>query len=120
LSFNGGVAPPVQAGWRQFVNTSGSTLSPENATNWGIGGEFAPTAFLQGLDIQATWYSVKINGLLSSFGNPGTSVFNQSKTGFSYIVPTAECAHQYHVAERWRHLQQGLAEGRRHRLDGQL
>ena len=87
-SFNGGAGSPQQAGWRDLVNQSGKILSPEKATNWGFGAEFAPTTFLKGLDLQATWYSVKINGVLQAFGNPTTSGFNQANRGFAYIVPT--------------------------------
>jgi hypothetical protein len=43
---------------------------------------------LKGLDIQATWYSIRISGVLGSFGNPTSNSFNQSSLGFSYIVPT--------------------------------
>ncbi len=88
ISFNGGAGSPVAAGWRNFVNTQGQQLKPELATNWAVGGEFAPTNFLKGLDIQATWYSVKLNGLLASFGNPNGSTLNDPSRGFSYIVPT--------------------------------
>ena len=80
--------PPTKAGWRQFLNTEGQVLHPEQATNWGIGGEFAPITFLRGLDLQATWYSVKITGVLRAFGNPTTSAFNDASRGFSYIIPT--------------------------------
>jgi hypothetical protein len=53
-----------------------------------VGAEFAPTTFLRGLDIQATWYSVKITGVLRAFGNPTTNSFNNGSLGFSYIMPT--------------------------------
>jgi len=88
LSFLGGAAGPQNAGWRNLVNTEGQTLQPEQSMNWGFGGEFAPATFLQGLDIQATWYSVKITGVLQSFGNPTSNSFNDGTRGFSYIVPT--------------------------------
>jgi iron complex outermembrane receptor protein len=88
ISMNGGAGPVLAAGWRDFVNTDAKVLQPEKATNWGLGGEFAPTNFLKGLDVQATWYSIKISGLLQSFGNPGTASFNDPSRGFAYIVPT--------------------------------
>ena len=88
LSFSGGSGSPVIAGWRDFVNTPGKILRPEQATNWAVGAEITPTQFLKGLDVQATWYSVKINGVLTSFGNPTTQAFNAGSNGFSYIVPT--------------------------------
>jgi outer membrane receptor protein involved in Fe transport len=88
ISMNGGAGPVIAAGWRNFVNTNAQKLQPEKAMNWAVGGEFAPTTFLKGLDIQATWYSIKLTGLLQSFGNPQSSSLNNSQTGFAYIVPT--------------------------------
>jgi outer membrane receptor protein involved in Fe transport len=76
------------AGFRNFVNTSGLVLHPEQTNNWSVGAEFAPTAFLKGLDLSATWYSIRIGGVLGAFGNPTTNSFNQSSLGFAYIVPT--------------------------------
>ena len=52
------------------LNQGTAVLKPEQATNWALGGEFAPTTFLQGLDIQATWYKIKITSVLQGFGNP--------------------------------------------------
>jgi outer membrane receptor protein involved in Fe transport len=71
LSFLGAGTVPIQAGLRQFVNTNQNKLGPERGNNFSFGGEIAPTIpLLRGLDIQATWYSIKINGTLQSFGNP--------------------------------------------------
>lgn len=89
LSFLGAGTVPIQAGLRQFVNTDQNKLGPERGNNFSFGGEIAPTfALLRGLDIQATWYSIKINGTLQSFGNPTSNSFNSSQLGFAYIVPT--------------------------------
>jgi hypothetical protein len=88
ISMNGGAGPVLAAGWRNFVNTNAQKLQPEKAMNWAVGGEFAPTTFLKGLDIQATWYSVKLTGLLAGFGNPQSSTVNDGNRGFAYIVPT--------------------------------
>jgi hypothetical protein len=88
ISMNGGAGPVLAAGWRNFVNTNAQSLKPEQAMNWAVGGEFAPTTFLKGLDIQATWYSVKLTGLLQSFGNPQSSSLNDAQKGFAYIVPS--------------------------------
>jgi outer membrane receptor protein involved in Fe transport len=88
ISMNGGAGPVVAAGWRSFVNTRAQVLQPEQAMNWAVGGEFAPTTFLRGLDIQATWYTVKLTGLLAGFGNPQSSTVNDSSRSFAYIVPT--------------------------------
>jgi outer membrane receptor protein involved in Fe transport len=83
---SGGAA--INADLRKYVNTFGATLHPETATNWGFGFDYAPTKFLKGLDIQATWYQVKINGPLQSFINPNTQFFNNPGLGFTIIVPT--------------------------------
>jgi len=65
-------------------------LVPELSTNWGIGFDYAPSGnFLRGLDIQATYYIIKINGLLTGFGNPTTTSFNDPQLGsFAFLVPT--------------------------------
>jgi iron complex outermembrane receptor protein len=88
ISMNGGSAPSIAAGLRDIVNKQFKNVTPENANNWSAGLEFAPTAFVKGLDLQATWYSVKITGLLTGFGNPTTTTFNDPTKGFTYIVPT--------------------------------
>jgi iron complex outermembrane receptor protein len=88
ISLNGGGKAAVLAGWRDYTNQDQATLEPENSTNWAIGFDYSPTNFLRGLDIQATWYSIKINGLLINFGNPTTSRFNDSALGFVYLVPS--------------------------------
>lgn len=82
----GGVA--IQDGLRKYVNTAQGTLRPETAVNYDVTAEFAPTAFLKGLDIQATWYQVKLNNALTQFGNPSNATVNNPALGFSYIVPT--------------------------------
>jgi len=82
----GGVA--LKNGFRNYVNTQQAVLRPETATNYALTGEFAPTDFLKGLDIQVTWYQVKINNALTQFGNPSNSSVNNPALGFSYIVPT--------------------------------
>src|SRR5262249_41793112 len=63
-------ADPIRAG-----NFRGWThLTPELATNWGIGFDYAPSNnFLRGLDLQATYYIVKINSRIGNFGNPTSS-----------------------------------------------
>jgi hypothetical protein len=43
---------------------------------------------LKGLDLQATYYIIKLNGTLRNFGNPTSNSFNDPTRGFSYIVPT--------------------------------
>jgi len=88
ISLNGGGKAAVDAHFRTYTNQQNQILDPELATNWGIGFDFAPTTFLKGLDVQATWYSVKINGLLVNFGNPTTNRFNDNSIGFAYLVPS--------------------------------
>ena len=93
MSWSGGPQPTL----RQFNDGTtgalrsregGTALAPEHSTNWSIGGEFAPQTILQGLDVQATWYSVKINGTLLGFNNPtGTTVANPNER-FHFIVPS--------------------------------
>jgi len=65
----------------------GTDLGPETSINYVLGGEFAPTTFLKGLDLQATWFSVKINNVLNSFGASG-STFSDPNSRFSYILPS--------------------------------
>ena len=78
----------IDAGMRDYVNTQQKVLRPETAANYGFTAEFAPTAILKGLDLQATWYQIKVSNALVNFGNPNTSSVNDPTLGFSYIVPT--------------------------------
>ena len=82
----GGVA--IADGFRTYVNTAEATLRPETAMNYDFTAEFAPTAFLRGLDVQVSWYQLKINNALQQFGNPSNASVNNGVLGFSYIVPT--------------------------------
>ncbi len=67
----------------------GVTLPPEKSINYALGFELAPQLdFLRGLDLQATWYSVKINGTLTNFNNPTASSFNDPSQKFHFIVPS--------------------------------
>jgi iron complex outermembrane receptor protein len=61
-------------------------VQPEQATNWGIGFEYAPTGnFLSGLNIQATYYIIKLTGAITGF----TNTLTDSRVGdFVYRVPT--------------------------------
>jgi outer membrane receptor protein involved in Fe transport len=85
VSMNGGSAGslPIR---QQTLN--GLVLKPEQATNWGIGFDYAPSNFLRGLDIQATYYIIKINGVLRNFGNPNDSRFQDGQIGsFAFPAP---------------------------------
>jgi hypothetical protein len=94
LSFGG--APHKEIRFYTDPNTGlpasregGITLAPERSTNWSIGGELAPQIdFLRGLDLQATWYSIKINGTLTNFNNPTASSFNDPTQRFHFITPS--------------------------------
>ena len=88
ISLNGGGKAAVDAHFRTYFNQSEQKLEPEHSTNWGVGFDFAPTSFLRGLDVQATWYSIKISGLLANFGNPTTNRFADKDLGFVFIVPS--------------------------------
>jgi iron complex outermembrane receptor protein len=90
ISMNGGSggaeAIRVGGGW----DGSWNGLTPELATNWGIGFDYTPTGnFLTGLNLQATYYVIKLNSVLQSFGNPSSNSFNDPDLGqFAFLVPT--------------------------------
>jgi hypothetical protein len=66
-----------------------SGLTPELVTNWGIGFDYSPSNFLTGLNIQATYYIIKINSVLIGFGNPNSGSFGDPNIGdFAFLVPT--------------------------------
>ncbi|MGH7484478.1 MAG: TonB-dependent receptor domain-containing protein, partial [bacterium] len=89
MSFNGGAKSPNLAGWREYRNQAGQVLQPEVSTNWNIGFDYSPSNnFLTGLNLQATYYIIKITGVLVGFGNPTSSRFSDSAIGFAYIVPS--------------------------------
>ncbi len=89
LSFLGDATDSFNFGFRNVVNTDQQHLHPETGQNYSIGGELAPQIFfLKGLDLQATYYSIKISGALRSFGNPTSNSLNDPQLGFAYIVPT--------------------------------
>jgi iron complex outermembrane receptor protein len=87
ISLNGGGKVAVDSHLRTYFNQSEQRLEPEKSLNYSAGFDFAPT-FLQGLDIQASWYSIKINGLLTNFGNPSTARFSDPDLGFVFLVPS--------------------------------
>jgi hypothetical protein len=91
LSLNGGGRVAVDTGMRDYVNTEQQVLDPEKAVNWSIGFDFTPTNFLTGLNVQATYYIVKINGILRNFGNPTTGRFNDPSLGFAYLTAGDIC-----------------------------
>jgi hypothetical protein len=81
----GAEAIRVGGGW----DGTWTGLTPELATNWGIGFDYTPTGnFLTGLNIQATYYIIKLTRVLRGFGNPTTPDFNDPNQGFAFLVPT--------------------------------
>ena len=89
LALLGAGGTAIGDGMRAYLNTAQNVLKPESAMNWGLTAEIAPTiSFLRGLDIQATWYQIKISDALVNYGNPNTGSVNDPSLGFSYIVPT--------------------------------
>ena len=89
ISMNGGSggAEAIRAGGGWDGTWTG--LTPELATNWGIGFDYTPTGnFLTGLNIQATYYIIKLTRVLRGFGNPTTPDFNDPNQGFAFLVPT--------------------------------
>jgi outer membrane receptor protein involved in Fe transport len=88
LALLGASGTAINSDFRKYIHTNGAKLRPETSKNWGFGAELAPTTFLKGLDLQMTWYSVKIDGALRGFANPNTTSVNDPTLGFAYIVPT--------------------------------
>lgn len=67
----------------------GTALAPEKSINYSLGFELAPQfAFLRGLDVQATWYSVKINGVLQSFNTVTQQTLGDPSQTFHIILPS--------------------------------
>jgi iron complex outermembrane receptor protein len=88
LETHGAASVAVNAGLRDYVNTQYKVLTPEKATDWALGAEFAPTNFLKGLDIQATWYSIKLTNVIARFNGSTSPIFNDPVNGFHSILPT--------------------------------
>lgn len=94
FSYGGGPEPALRvftnAQGQQVTRENGLALGPEKATNYSVGLEIAPTIdFLRGFDFQATYYSVKVNGVLSgqlAAGN--TAGLNDPNQRFHFIVPS--------------------------------
>jgi iron complex outermembrane receptor protein len=67
----------------------GLALAPETATNYSVGFELAPTIdFLRGLDVQATFYSVKINRVLQPFNQLSSQILSDPNHRFHFIFPS--------------------------------
>lgn len=89
MSFNGGARGPNASGWREYVNQNGQVLKPETSTNWALTLDYTPSMnLLRGLNVQATFWIIKINGILGGFGNPTQGRFSDPSIGFAYVVPS--------------------------------
>jgi iron complex outermembrane receptor protein len=85
------------AALREFTDPNGAAqtregglaLAPETATNYSVGFELAPTIdFLRGLDVQATYYSVKINRVLQPFNQLSSQILSDPNHRFHFIFPS--------------------------------
>ena len=92
-AFGGGPEPAL----RGYVNAQGvaSTreggiaLAPEKSLNYSVGIELAPQIdFLRGFDLQATWYSVKINGVIAGNLTTNSNTLSDPTQRYHYIVPS--------------------------------
>ena len=67
----------------------GTSLAPERATNYSVGLELAPTFdLLRGLDLQVTYYSIKINGVINPFNQITPTDLADPNTRFTFILPS--------------------------------
>jgi len=68
---------------------NGTALAPEKALNYSIGFELAPQIdFLKGFDLQATWYSVKVNNVLAGNLTTTGGTLSDPSQRYHYIVPS--------------------------------
>ncbi len=94
VSYGGGPQPALRifqnAQGQTVVRENGLALAPEKALDYSVGLELAPTFdLLKGLDIQATWYSVKINGVLNGqLHAANTSGLADPNQRFHFILPS--------------------------------
>jgi iron complex outermembrane recepter protein len=94
LSWGGGPHPELRSFTDATTNQvtsreGGLALAPEKAINYSVGFEVAPQiSFLKGLDVQATWYSVKVNGTLLGFNNTTDNTLADPLQRFHVILPS--------------------------------
>jgi iron complex outermembrane recepter protein len=94
ITWGGGPHPEL----RGYVDAStgqpasrmgGVALAPEKSINYSVGFELAPQiTFLKGLDVQATWYSVKVNGTLLGFTATSSNTLADPLQRFHVILPS--------------------------------
>ncbi len=79
----------VTAQGQATTREGGLALAPESAMNYSAGIEIAPQFdFLRGLDLQATYYSVKINHVLNPFNQMSTQILSDPNHRFHFIFPS--------------------------------
>jgi len=93
ITWAGGPHPELRAyttpSGQAKTREGGTSLAPEKSNNLSAGIEFAPQfALLRGLDLQATWYSVKINGTLLGFNGTNPTTLASPSDRFHTIVPS--------------------------------
>ena len=88
VSLGGGSLGAIESGLRDSVNLDQRKLEPETAVNWSLGLEVAPQTFLRGLDIQATWFQLKINSILDTNFQLNNTVFNDPGRAKQIILPS--------------------------------
>jgi iron complex outermembrane recepter protein len=94
ITWGGGPHPEL----RSYIDAStgqpasrmgGTALAPEKSINYSVGFELAPQiTFLKGLDVQATWYSVKVNGTLLGFTATSSNTLADPLQRFHVILPS--------------------------------
>ena len=94
LQYLGGIAIGGGSGAAAQVRAAGgSALQPETSRNATLGFDFAPT-FFKGLDVNATWYAIKINGTIEGLSilgglddpNARSAYLLNSAPGFAQMV----------------------------------
>jgi iron complex outermembrane recepter protein len=79
----------IDASSGQVLSREGGTaLAPEKSINYSVGFELAPVTFLKGLDVQATWYSVKVNNTLLAFTATSSNNLADPLQRFHFIMPS--------------------------------
>ncbi len=88
-----GITVAGSSGAAEAIRANGfkgwSGLKPELATNWGIGFQYAPVDnFLSGLNLQVTYYIIKISNATRAFRVNASSFNDPSSGDFAFLVPT--------------------------------
>lgn len=88
LQYPGGIAIGGGSGGAAFLRGGNGELQPETATNYGFGAEYAPAGFLGGLDLQVTYFNVRINNVIQPFQLTVGAGLNDPATAFTVILPS--------------------------------